>query len=432
MGVWDFCFNLIVLPTYITFVPISPLPTPYSPLPNPRSPLPTPILLVFISILCLLLLPSCVRREAVNQNKNTVNSDKNEDTIEIIDPLRLRAAEIASSFDDRLLVAQVLISGIEGKGKLSDNIAALLTEFPTGGIMLFRYNLDTDNDSIRALLSQTAALVTGGSGIPPFMAVDNEGGAVNRFRRGTADLDAASSYWELSLAQGRQAALEKLDTDSFRAGRDLKDLGINLNFAPVTEYLNDANRIFLQSRSYGPDPVFTADAASVFIRGMHDAGILCVIKHFPGSAGNDPHYSASVLGVDRAELDNMVYPFTFLTARHRARAVMIAHSAVPAMDSKIASLSQVVMKDWLRDEIGFNGILIADDFSMAAAGEQSSEEAAILSVAAGADMALVWPKDLRRTHGAFVSALNDGRLSRERIREAAGRIIYEKLLLELM
>jgi beta-N-acetylhexosaminidase len=387
---------------------------------------------LYISFICLLLLSACVKRESVNHNKKSVNGDKNEDTIEIIDPIRLRAAEIASSLDDRLLAAQVLISGIEGKGKLNDNIAALLTEFPTGGIMLFRYNLDTDNDSIRSLLSQTAALVTGGAGIPPFIAVDHEGGTVNRFRRGTADLDSASSYWELSLAQGSQAALEKLEADSFRAGRDLKDLGINLNFAPVAEYLNDANRVFLQSRSYGPDPVFTAHAASAFIWGMKDAGVLCVIKHFPGSAGSDPHYSASVLGVDKDELGNMVYPFTFLTARGLARAVMVAHSAVPAMDSKIASLSKVVMTDWMRDEIGFNGILIADDFSMAAAGGQSPEEAAILSVAAGADMVLVWPKDLRRTHGAFVSALNDGRLSRERIREAAGRVIYEKILLGLM
>jgi beta-N-acetylhexosaminidase len=388
--------------------------------------------LIFVSIVCLLMLPVCTRREIVNHDTETVNGAKNEDAIEKFDPNWLRSAEIASSLDDRLLAAQVLISGIDGKKSLPAHIIALLKEFPPGGIMLFRYNLDTDNDSIRALLSQTAALAFGESDIPPFMAVDHEGGSVNRFPRGTADLPGASYYWELSLAQGKQAALIKIENDSLGAGRQLNDLGINLNFAPVAEYLTNENSGFLKNRSFGPDPLFTADAAAAFIRGMEQAGVLCVVKHFPGSAGPDPHYSLSVIGGDRAALDKLVFPFTVLVEKNCARAVMAAHSAVPAMDSKIASLSQVVMKNWLRDDIGFKGIIIADDFSMAAAGGQSPEEAAILSIAAGADMILVWPKDLKRTHSAFVSALHDGRLSRERMREAAQRIIYEKISLGLM
>jgi len=388
--------------------------------------------LIYVSIICLLVLPACVRRETVNQNANTVNGVINEVAIEKIDPAKLRAAEIAASLDDRLLAAQVLISGIDGRKNLPAHIVTMLKEAPPGGIMLFRYNLDTDNDSIRSLLAQTASLVKGESGIPPFIAVDHEGGGVNRFTPGTADLDAASSYWKITLAEGRQAALAKIESDSLKAGRVLKDLGVNLNFAPVAEYLNDSNRVFLSKRSYGPDPLFTADAAEAFIRGMEQAGILCVIKHFPGSAGTDPHFSASVIGGDRAALDELVFPFTALVEKGRARAVMAAHSAVPALDGKISSLSQVVMKNWLRDDIGFTGILIADDFSMAAAGGQRPEEAAVLSIAAGADMVLVWQKDLTRTHGAVFSAIRDGRLSRERMCEAAGRIIYEKILLGLM
>jgi len=385
--------------------------------------------LLFVSIICLLILPACVKRETVNHNEGAVNEEKNEI---VIDQKRLRAEEIALSLDDRLLAAQILISGIDGKGTLPAQIAALLKETPAGGIMLFRYNLDTDNDSIRAMLSQTSALITGESGIPPFIAVDHEGGTVNRFPPGTADLPDASFYRELSLAQGRPAALAKIETDSFKAGRELNDLGINLNFAPMVEYLNDKNNVFLNKRSYGADPVFTADAAAAFIRGMEQAGILCVVKHFPGSAGNDPHYSSSVIDEDKDALNKLVYPFMILVEKGQARAVMAAHTAVPAVDNKIASLSRVVMQDWLRDEIGFKGIIIADDFSMAAAGVKNTEEAAVLSVAAGADMVLVWPKDLRRTHGAFVSAVRDGRLSRERMREAAGRIIYEKILSGLL
>jgi beta-N-acetylhexosaminidase len=388
---------------------------------------------IYASIICLLLLPSCVKRKTVNQESNMVNEAKNEVSVDEIFEKWQRATDIAASLDDRLLAAQVLISGIEGKGSLNSNIVSLLSEFPTGGIMLFKYNLDTDNDSIRALINQTASLVKGESGIMPFIAVDHEGGTVNRFRRGTADLPDASSYWELSLARDRQTSFNKIENDSLRAGKDLKDLGINVNFAPVAEYLNDSNRVFLSRRSYGPDPLFTANAAQAFIMGMEQAGVLCVIKHFPGIAGSDPHYRASVINADKAELDKLVFPFKALIDNiYGGGAMMVSHTLVPALDGKIASLSKVVMEDWLRGELGFSGLLIADDFSMAAAGNKSPEEAAVQSIAAGADMVLVWPKDLRRTHGAIMYALYDGRLSRERLRKIAYRIIIKKINMGLM
>jgi beta-N-acetylhexosaminidase len=260
--------------------------------------------------------------------------------------------------------------------------------------------------------------------------VDHEGGNVNRFLPGVAALPAASSYWALSLERGRKEALTKIEEDSLRVGIEINELGINLNFAPVAEFLYDGNCDFLASRSYGPDPSFISDAASAFVHAMEQSGVLCVVKHFPASAGADPHYSASLLDLSKTVLDGLVSPFASLF-ENGARAVMIAHTAVPAIDSKIASLSSVVMKDWLRDELGFDGIIICDDFSMAAAGIQSAEEAAVQSIAAGADMVLVWPPDLIRTYRAILSALEDGRLSRERLTDAAERIIYEKIRMKL-
>ena len=383
-------------------------------------------------MLCLLFFPACLRRNDVNHEPIMVNEVENEETAVIIDPILARAAAIAASLDDRLLVAQSLICGIDGKEKLPAYMKTLLEECPAGGVMLFKYNLDTDNDSIRRLLAETVSLILDESGLPPFMAVDHEGGFVNRFLRGVAALPVASSYWELSLEEGREETLSKIEADSLSAGREINGLGINLNFAPVAEFLNDNNRDFLEYRSYGPDPLFTAEAAAAFVRGMEQAGVLCVIKHFPGSAGPDPHYSPSVLKGDRAALDSLVYPFAALI-NNGARAVMVAHTSAPAVDSEIASLSAAVMGNWLRRDLGFNGIIISDDFLMAAAaGNRSSEESAIISIAAGADMILVWPPYIRQTHRAFLSALKDGRLSRERMREAAARIIYEKIKMGLI
>jgi beta-N-acetylhexosaminidase len=117
---------------------------------------------------------------------------------------------------------------------------------------------------------------------------------------------------------------------------------------------------------------------------------------------------------------------------------MVSHSAVPALASEnIASLSPAVMGGWLRQELGFAGLIICDDFSMASAGGQFAgglrpEMAAVRSLAAGADMVLVWPPDLRRTHRAILAALDDGSLPRSRLREAAGRIIFEKIRIGLI
>jgi beta-N-acetylhexosaminidase len=352
--------------------------------------------------------------------------------------MRYEASRLAASLDDRQLAAQVIISGIDGKGRLTNAMRILLTECPAGGIMLFRYNLDTDNEAIHNLVAETATLIEWGSAVPPFTAVDHEGGSVSRFRSGVADLPSAASYWKIAQNEGRETAIMQIKTNAFNVGKAINALGVNMNFAPVAEYLNVNNHEFLNNRSYGTDPLFSAQAAAAFIAGMEQAGIICAVKHFPGSAGPDPHLFPSVLNGDKTALAALTSPFTALILGSYARAFMVSHSAVPAWDSiHIASLSSPIMNEWLRHELGFNGIIICDDFSMASAGNPTSatdadriqkpEIAAVLSLAAGADMVLVWPPDLRRTHRAILNAINDGTLSHERLREAAGRIIFEKI-----
>jgi beta-N-acetylhexosaminidase len=357
------------------------------------------------------------------------------------------AARIAAAFDDRQLAAQVIISGIDGRGRLTRDMRILLTDCPAGGIMLFRYNLNTDNDAIRNMIDESVTLIGSGTvveqdgentliAVPPFVAVDHEGGKVNRFRPGVADLPPAGSYWETSRYRDADTAAMRISADSYHAGRVIGGLGVNLNFAPVAEYLNGNNTDFLKDRSYGTDPSFVTNAAAAFIAVMEAAGVLCVVKHFPGSAGADPHYFPSVMDEDREALAELTAPFESLIRGGRVRALMVSHSVVPALDAEnTASLSPAVMDEWLRRELGFNGIIICDDFSMGAVslgGQLRPETAAVRSLAAGADMVLVWPPDLRRTHREIQSALKDGRLSRERLREAAGRIVFEKIKLGMI
>jgi len=399
------------------------------------------ILVFIISSLLLLLFIGC------SEKKDKAPGQIENETAEVIAPnadsvARERAAGIASALDDRQLAAQVIITGIDGKGNLTRDMKILLSECPAGGIMLFRYNLDTDNSSIQKLIAESSALIAEGNTvnllsdagesitISPFIVVDHEGGQVNRFMPGAADLPSAYSYWETAQGEDRDTAILQILTDSFNVGKKLRDLGINFNLAPVAEFLNEENSKFLEGRSYGPDPVFTGEAAKAFIMGMELAGVICAVKHFPGSAGADPHYFPGKLNGDKAALGELVFPFAALIHDNKARAIMISHSAVPAWDAEnIASLSPAVMGEWLRQELGFKGIIISDDFSMGAAtgsGRMKPEEAAVQSLIAGADMVLVWPPDLRRTHRAIQAALADGRLSRQRLEESVGRIIYEK------
>ena len=387
----------------------------------------------------ILLFCSCpVKKDKADTapDDNASYIEKSSDIIASLDRIaRERAARIASALDDRQLAAQVIITGIDGKGGLSRDMKVLLSECPAGGIMLFRYNLDTEDGAIQNLIAESSAIIADaliieGNTIPPFVVVDHEGGKVNRFRPGAADLPAAYSYWETAQSEGRENALFQILTDSFNTGKKLRELGINFNLAPVAEFLNEDNTIFLEGRSYGPEPEFTVDSARAFITGMGLAGVICAVKHFPGSAGADPHYFPGKLNGSKEDMAELVFPFAALIRDNKARAIMVSHSAVPAWDAeKIASLSPTVMGGWLRQELGFDGLIISDDFSMGAAtgaGRVKPEDAAVESLIAGADIVLVWPPDLRRTHRAIQAALANGRLSRRRLEESVGRIIYEK------
>ncbi|MDR3146578.1 MAG: glycoside hydrolase family 3 protein, partial [Treponema sp.] len=351
------------------------------------------------------------------------------------DPLaakdRALASRLASALDDRLLAAQAIITGIDGREALGESMAALLEAAPAGGIMLFAYNISADREAVLPFLeSCSRRIAASAAGIPPLIAVDHEGGKVQRFGSPFRRLPAPGSYWETAQSRGRDYALAAIEEDARLSGLELRELGINLNFAPVAEIAAPENRAFLDDRSYGPDGAFVTAAAGAFIRGMDAAGIRCVVKHFPGNGGTDPHRETALVAADSAALDLMIAPFAALIRGGVPGGIMVSHVLVPAWDEeRIASLSPLVMGDRLRRELGFTGIILGDDFSMAAVRSLglSPGEAAVEALIAGADMVMAWPMNLRDIHGAIVSALRDGRLKRERLREGAERILYQKI-----
>ena len=340
-----------------------------------------------------------------------------------------QARSITASLDDNTLAAQLLLTSIDGRSSLPSSMKNLLERIPAGGIMFFRYNLDSSKEDAKKLLSEAAEAVSINAGIPPFMAVDHEGGLVHRFGPGVERLPSAYSFWQLAQREGRAASLARAETLYRRSAEEIRELGINLVLAPLAETLNNENRVFLETRSYGPDHDFTEEAALVFIKSMDASGIAATLKHFPGNSAVDPHYGVASLDLDKKQLDEMVKPFAGIIDRIDVPFVMLSHVKLPALDGRHASLSRTVIQDWLRGELGFEGIVLADDYSMGAvsASGQRLGATVVEALNAGVDMIMVWPRDLSAVHAFILEAVREGRLSRERLRDAATRIIAVKL-----
>jgi beta-N-acetylhexosaminidase len=347
-----------------------------------------------------------------------------------------KARQIAALLTDEHLAAQVIMTGIDAKGPLSRGERERLRRVPAGAVMLFRKNLDTGVEAIKSMTRELRDEIRGaygeadgGAWAEPFIAVDHEGGDVQRFTNGVAALPAPLSYRELALREGRSAALLAVETDAARSANEIAALGITMNLAPVAETLTEENAGFLGSRSYGPDADFTVEAAAAFMRGMKAANIACILKHFPGNSQIDPHTGTPVFSGGPAELRTAVEPFAALIGTAEPSAVMVSHIVIPAWDAgRNASLSETVMREKLRGELGFKGIILADDFSMGAvSGGASAEDAAVEAIRAGADMVMAWPRNLTPLHNAILAALAGGVLQRGRLEDAAARIISEKL-----
>ncbi|MDR0645091.1 MAG: glycoside hydrolase family 3 protein [Treponema sp.] len=336
-----------------------------------------------------------------------------------------KAAMIVADMEDNALTGQVIIAGLDGQENLGWTMRRLLMENPPGAIMLFSYNLNTDKETARSLLAECVRIIADVS-LVPFMAVDHEGGDVHRFGFPMRKLPSAASVRFRVLAVGQERALEELEYQAFLSGTEIRSVGITMNFAPVAEILTPENAAFLQNRSFGPDGDFVEDASAAFIYGMRRAGVACVVKHFPGNAAVDPHKAKPVLDADAQTVGILVKPFGGLVRKVNPSAIMLSHVVVSTWDKeRNASLSPIAVQR-LR-ELGFEGIVIADDFSMSAVSNISAENAAVQALNVGVDMVMAWPRNLATTRRSLENALKNNVIKRERLVEAAVRIVAQKI-----
>lgn len=328
----------------------------------------------------------------------------------------------------------LLLSGLTTEEKVGqlflarcrkETAAEDIAQYHLGGLVLFdRDTEDETPESLRQTLERYQEAAT----IPLLIAVDEEGGSVVRISDKPAFRDAPFSS-PRSLYEG--GGMEALRTAEVEKDALLSDLGINVNLAPVCDITTDP-AAFLYDRSLGQSPELTCQWVQIAVEEGQTYGIGCVLKHFPGYGNNaDTHVGIAIENRSLEELEAQdLLPFA-AGMEAGCGAVMMSHIQVTALDAEYpASLSPAVHR-YVRETMGYNGVLVTDDLVMDAISvPYGVGEAAVLAVLAGNDLLI--SSDFPEQYATVLEAIREGRISEEQIDNAVRRVLLWKQSLGLL
>lgn len=291
-----------------------------------------------------------------------------------------------------------------------------LSEFSPAGFLYYPSNVP----STEAARASTRALQASAD-YPLLFGIDQEGGPFTSYRVDEATLFPGS----MALAA---AGDPKLATAAAKAtGRELGHAGFNMSFSPVVDVNINPDNPIIGIRSFGSEAEVVGEFGSAFLAGLEETGIAGVAKHFPGHGDTvtDSHLGLPRVTSDLADLAAVELPPFRRMVAAGVPGIMTAHVVFPAFDADVpATLSSPVLTGLLRDEMGFEGLIVTDYMDMdAIVDNYGAGEAAVMSVAAGADLVLLGPDlQIQRTvHAALEEAVSSGELSESRVLEAIAR-----------
>jgi beta-N-acetylhexosaminidase len=313
--------------------------------------------------------------------------------------------------------------------QMTPTIAAEIKQFHVGGAILYKWNV-TDAAGVRQLDSDMQAQAK----IPLLVATDQEGGFVDR-------LAFIQGYHPSAEEMGSRNNPDYVRQRGEQDGRSLADLGINMNFAPVVDVqgIPDGESV-MQTRMFGWTPDKVTTMAGAYLSGLQEGGhVVGTLKHFPGlgSVPGDPHQGVVTLNRSVADMDRIDWaPYRALFATGQVQAVMTTHLDVSAIDPGVpTTLSYKVTTGILRDELGFQGVIVTDGIYMKALSSRYSFEQTIIgAVLAGNDL-IASTYSYSSTEEAFnilKGAVASGRISQDRLDASVRRILLLKLHMGLL
>lgn len=319
-------------------------------------------------------------------------------------------------------VGYLFMVGFEGE-KLNEETKDFLQEHYFRNFLLLGKNINNE-EQLKQLIGDLKSVAGKGPALQPIVAVDQEGGRVDRIRFGK--IDHTSQLEISSIDQAYELA--------YKRGKILNDLGINMNLAPVLDIgWNSSSYIARTGRAFPACQDITRPGleGEAMIRGYQESGIVSVVKHYPFGLGRtriDPHQTLAVIDINREELEQDLYPFKKLIEVQAVNAVMVTHLKYPKIDDLPASLSSIWINDLLRQELGFKGVVVTDDLMMKAISHNYSvAEAGKLAFMAGADLIMVSgkPEDQDEAYKAILQAVRNREIPLERIEESINRLDYK-------
>lgn len=349
---------------------------------------------------------------------------------------RIEAASLLNKLSTEQQVAQLffvtpesLVAGrhegtVTGAG---DATREALAERPVGGIIYFQQNL-LDASQTKTMLDETKRYALEACGIPILLDVDEEGGTVSRV--GGNPGFAIENVGNMSDV-GATQDVEYAGQVGHTIGAYLHELGFTSDFAPVADIANNPSSDTMYWRSFGSDPDLVGQMVAAQVRALRSQRIISCAKHFPGIGGaeGDSHYDAiySNKSADEMASEELV-PFA-AAIEAGVPMVMVGHLSCPTITGNElpASLSPAIMRDMLRDRLGFKGVVVTDSLSMGAVNDRyTADRVGVEAFLAGAD-ALLMPADFDAAYQGMLDAVASGEISQERLRASAYRIIYMKL-----
>ena len=328
--------------------------------------------------------------------------------------------KLVANMSDADKVGQLLMIGIHGT-TLNDDAKFMLNEYRVGGIILFDRNMES-KDQVKTLITDINKAGKSAGLTPLFLGIDQEGGAVARMDDKLIKVPPAEELGKAPIEQA--ASLAK------QSGAELKDLGFNINFAPVA----DLGLIYGRSFSTNPDEVVRY--AGAVGKAYDETGLWYSYKHFPGIGKTDVdlHADTSIVPVSKETLlseDTKVFIDLIKQSKPNTYTIMVSHAMYPQIDpDHPASLSKAIITDWLRKDIGYNGVVVTDDMDMGAlAKHYTFGDMAVQSILAGSDILLVCHEyeHMQEVYNGLMKAVKDGRISKERLDESVKRILLMKM-----